>query len=458
MAHLTDQEELLATIPGSEIRDYMREAMNCYMAGAYRGTLVLSYIALFDDLLSKLGELANVNSAAKTIYTEALKKKGDQDVYESYLIDQLTSKSLITGLDGSFLNTLRTLRNKSAHPSGHKPSAEEARFIFYETVSRFLAKPLLSTTHLVDQLIDRLKNSNFFPNNAVQEIASVVSDETTSLHDEAIPQLVTKLCVAVKSADTTIKTNARYFLIGLAKLNKLHITRALQSKLITTLADDSAFADLITQTISVNGKLVAGLNSTTVIRVRAVIAQKIEETTGVVSESKLIHPTSALSSIAAALPVADLLPAYQPEFDALFEKRAHSTFVVKLVQDNPALLPLYFPHAIARAGSSTFDISRSFASAIESLDAPLGKLLNDMQAFQIIVAVVRAAGNGTWAASGIANSKFSDAPKLRSKALTYIRASKNEAVAYASKELSKSIDADEFIANYLSPDDSGSPS
>ena len=436
----------------------MREAMNCYMAGAYRGTVVLSYIALFDDLLFKLGELANVNSAAKAIYTEALKKKGDQDVYESYLIDQLTSKSLITGLDGSFLNTLRTLRNKSAHPSGHKPSAEEARFIFYETVSRFLAKSLLSTTHLVDQLIDRLKNSNFFPSKAVTEIASVVSDETTSLHDEAIPQLIAKLCVAVKSADTTIKANASYFLIGLAKLDKPHITTALQSKLIATKADDNAFAGLITQTISANGKLAAGLNSTTLIRVRAVIAQKIEETTGAVSESKLIHPTSALSSIAAALPIADLLPTYQPEFEALFEKRAHSTFVVKLVKDNPELLQLYFPHAIARAGSSTFDISRSFASAIESLDVPLGELLTDMQAFQIIVAVVRAADNGTWAATGVANSKFSDAPMLRSKALKYVCASKSEAETYAKNELYKSIGAEQFVADYLSPDDSGSSS
>ena len=115
-------EELLARIPGADIRDYMREAMSCYMAGAYRGALVLSYIALFDDLLTKLGELGNVNSEAKLIFTEATKKKTDQDVYESYLINQLTSKNLISGLDSSFLTTLRTLRNKSAHPSGHKPS------------------------------------------------------------------------------------------------------------------------------------------------------------------------------------------------------------------------------------------------------------------------------------------------------------------------------------------------
>ncbi len=185
-------EELLARIPGADIRDYMREAMSCYMAGAYRGALVLSYIALFDDLLAKLGELGNVNAAAKTIFTEATKRKADQDVYESYLIDQLTSKSLISGLDSSFLTTLRTLRNKSAHPSGHKPSPEEARFIFFETIDRFLSRPILSTTQLVDELVARLKNSNFFPSTSISDIRNVVRDELTSLHDEAMPQLVAK--------------------------------------------------------------------------------------------------------------------------------------------------------------------------------------------------------------------------------------------------------------------------
>ena len=191
MAHLTEIEELLARILGTDILDYMREAMSCYMAGAYRGAVVLSYIALFNDLLAKLGELANVNATAKTIFLEATKKKADQDVYESYLIDQLASKNLISGLDSSFLATLRALRNVSAHPSGHKPSPEEARFIFFENVDRFLSKPILSTTHLVDDLVTRLKNTNFFPSTSIADIRNVVGDELANLHDEAMPQLVT---------------------------------------------------------------------------------------------------------------------------------------------------------------------------------------------------------------------------------------------------------------------------
>jgi hypothetical protein len=116
------------------------------MASAYRGCIVLSYIALFDDLLAKLGELGKVNKLAKNIFDEASKKKSDQEVFESYLIDQLAVKNLLSELDTTFLSTLRVLRNKSAHPSGHEPSSEEARFIFFEVVSRFLSRPILSTT------------------------------------------------------------------------------------------------------------------------------------------------------------------------------------------------------------------------------------------------------------------------------------------------------------------------
>jgi hypothetical protein len=449
MAHLTDLEELLATIPGSEIRDYMREAMNCYMAGAYRGSIVLSYIALFDDLLAKLGELASVNSEAKTIHTNAQQKRSDQEVYESYLIDQLTAQNFITGLDNAFLTTLRTLRNKSAHPSGHTPSAEEARFIFHETVSRFLSKPLLSTTHLVDQLIARLKNANFFPSAALVEIEAIVADETKTLHDQAMPQLVAKLIGAVASTDATTQTNACYFLIGLAKLNKPAPSAALQSKLIALKADDSGFADLITQCLSANGHLVVGLNVTAVNRVRALLTAKIADTKASVAESKLIHPTSALASIAAAVPDSELLSTYKPELEALFAKRSHSPFVAKLVQERPALLPLYLPHLLAKAGSATFNEANAFANSLDSLDPLLGKLLSDEQALHLVVAVVKAAGWGAWSAKGVVSAKFSDGPSLRAKASSYIEANKGEAEAYVNEQLSGVMSADEFVTTHL---------
>lgn len=442
-------EELLARIPGTDIRDYMREAMSCYMAGAYRGALVLSYIALFDDLLAKLGELGNVNAAAKTIFTEATKKKTDQDVYESYLIDQLTSKSLISVLDSSFLTTLRTLRNKSAHPSGHKPSPEEARFIFFETIDRFLSRPILSTTQLVDELVARLKNSNFFPSTSISDIRNVVRDELTNLHDEAMPQLVAKMAAAVTSTDASIKKNSSFFLIGLSKLDKPPANAALQTKLIASKADDPDYQDVITQALSANGKLIVGLSGTPVERVRAILAKKISEITSALSETKLTHPTAALISLADAVPEADFLAMFQPEIEALFDKRAHSEFVVKLVKDKPSLLPIYLPVLIAKAGSSDFGTANSFANAVESLDGSLGEILTNEQSLQLIVAIIKAANWGAWSAKAAASAKFAGVPTLRSKALAYIAANEATAAALIEAKLGESKPMSEFVAAHL---------
>lgn len=244
MAHLTYMEELLTSIESPDIRDYMREAMNCYMVSAYRGCIVLSYIALFDDLLSKLAELGKVNKTANKIHNEAAKKKSDQEIFESFLIDRLGATKLLSGLDTTFLNTLRTLRNKSAHPSGHRPSPEEARFIFFEVINRFLSQPILSTTQLVDELIDRLKNKNFFPTTQIFDIKEVVQEELSDLHDEAISQLVTKLTINATSSDSTISRNAGFFLTGLAALDKSAIIEQIKKKVIQAKSDDPNYASV----------------------------------------------------------------------------------------------------------------------------------------------------------------------------------------------------------------------
>jgi len=427
--------------------------MNCYMAGAYRGSLVLSYIALFDDLLVKLGELANVNTIAKAIFLEASKKKGDQDVYESYLIDQLTSKSFISGLDSSFLTTLRTLRNKSAHPSGHRPSAEEARFVFFEVVDRFLSKPILSTTHLVDDLIARLKNTNFFPSTSISDIRNVVRDELATLHEEAIPQLVAKMSSAVHSTDSETKKNAGFFLIGLAKLDKPLANSALQTKLIAAKADDSAYHDVLTQVMSANGKLVSGLNGTTVVRLRAILATKIAEVTSALSETKLSHPTAVLASIAAAIQEADFVLTFRPEIEALFEKRAHSEFVVKLVTDKPSLLPIYIPILLSKAGSSDFATANSFSNAVDALDASLSALLTDEQALHLVVAIIKAATWGAWSAKAVVGAKFAGTPFLRTKALSFISMDEATATAYIEAKLGESKPVSEFIAANLTDEE-----
>lgn len=450
MAHLTDMEELLSTIPAINVRDYMREAMSCYMAGAYRGAIVLSYIALFDDLLAKLGELANVNSSAKLIFVDASKKKSDQDVYESYLIDQLTSKNLISGLDSAFLTTLRTLRNKSAHPSGHKPSPEEARYIFFETVSRFLSRPILSTTQLVDEIIDRLKNANFFPSHITDDITSVVESEISNLHEEAIPQLVAKLTLSCVSTDINTSKNATYFLIGLAYYDKSSAFSAIQSKLITAKSDDQAYSDILMQLLSANGKFIIGLNTTSLNRVGSIISSKISSLTGAIGEDKLLHPARTLLSIASVMGDSEFIAVLGEKLEALFKKRVHTEFMVKLVSaKKSSFLPIYFPILLGNAGSSDFSTANTISGAIDSLDLSLGGLLDDEQAFQLIMAVIKASNYGAYKAQGVVNSSFAGIPVLREKAIQYIGSNKSSAESYVSTHYPFPKNIDEFVLSYL---------
>lgn len=442
-------EELLATVPSAQIRDYMREAMNCYMAGAYRGSIVLSYIALFDDVLVKLGELANVNADAKIIFLEASKRKTNQDVYESYLIDQLTSKNLLSGLDSAFLNTLRILRNKSAHPSGHKPSPEEARFIFFETIARFLSRPILSTTQLVDEIISRLGNSNFFPTTSTSDMKTVVTEEVAALHSEAIPQLVSKLIASIVSSDADITKNAGFFLVGLALMDSAEGNKAIQSKLLSAKADDQQYASIVMQVLSANGTLIIGLTPACLGRIKSVLFKQIEEVTAALSESKLIHPAHTILSIAKNLSEAELLVTFKPELEKLFEKRPYSAYVVDLLATRPTVFECYFPVVLAKAGSTDFGTANTFASSIDSIEGALTAVLTNEQAFQLVVAVIKAAEWGAFDAKALVQSKFGGTPVLRSKAITYVGTSKADAEVYFASKFLAAKSVDDFVLNYL---------
>ncbi len=88
----------------------MAEALRCYNAEAFRACVVLSYIAVFDDLREKLIPLTQVNVKAKTIYQYIEKKANNQEVFESDLANQLASTGLIDARQKTKLDTVIQLR------------------------------------------------------------------------------------------------------------------------------------------------------------------------------------------------------------------------------------------------------------------------------------------------------------------------------------------------------------
>lgn len=449
MAHLTDMEELLASIGPIAIREYMREAMNCYMASAYRGCIVLSYIALFDDLLAKLAELGKVNAHAKAIFVEASKKKSDQDVFESYLIDQLGSKNLLSSLDTAFLDTLRVLRNKSAHPSGHTPSAEEARFIFHEVINRFLSQPILSTTQLVDELVARLANTNFFPSALIGDIKDVVEEELSLLHAEAIPQLVSKMTAAITSTDSTTSKNAGFFLSGLASKNDTSINKQLQKKVLQAKADDPKYSLIVLRLLSSNGSLIKGVTPACLSRVRQVISDQIDAVKASLSETRFSHPVAVFVSLSKVLDEPAFTDTFTTELKKLFDKRPYSEYLLSAISNHPKALDLYYSAILDKAGSSTFDTANAFAHAVEKIDEKLAEIISDEQAFSLAVAVLSAANWGAFGAQGLRATKFAATPEMRAKAVAYAKGNKTKAKALLKEELSLDIKTADFISEYF---------
>lgn len=264
------------------------------MAGAYRASVVLTFIALFDDILLKLTELGKVNKKARSIADSASQKRTDQEVFETYLIDQLRSNALLSSLDITFLDTLRILRNKSAHPSGHHASAEEARFIFYEAITRFLAKPILSTTQLADEVLASLGNSNLFPLTNIDVIAKVAARELQNIHHETYPYLVSKLLEKTQGSDGTATKNARFFLTGLAWNAEAYVLAALRKYGIEKTASNKAFANVVLSLLCANGKLFQTLDEVTYQRIAALVTDQIGNVDISVEHTKIFPSSGAV--------------------------------------------------------------------------------------------------------------------------------------------------------------------
>ncbi|MFP5048231.1 hypothetical protein ACLFLJ_13950 [Acinetobacter pittii] len=321
MANLTDMEELLHRIKNEQIKDYMREALTCYMTKAYRGCIVLSFIALFDDITSKLEKLAAINKVARNIYDEVKRRKDEQAVYENYLIDQLTAKNLLPEIDSVFAGILRELRNKSAHPSGHRPSAEEARYVFFEVIDRFLSKPIFSTSHLVDEILDRLKNSNFFVDIKIDKIGEVVQEEVSSLHMEAFPQLINKLInILDKQDDEIILKNAQCFINGLAALNQNEVNNNLKNIIVKAKSDNHSYNDLILETIYIQPIIFLNSDNITQARIKKVIAEKIKSSNLSLSQQQLRNPANVLVSISTIYSDKDFKDNFSETLEELFRR------------------------------------------------------------------------------------------------------------------------------------------
>lgn len=161
---LRDMEELLNKVHDNEIKDYLNEALKCYVGGSFRACVIMSVIAGGYDLHKKVKALAGSDSSFRKLDEEVEQRKSKNEVYEKYLFEQCATKE-IDMLNSSELKELQRCldtRNDCAHPSNFVCSPEKARDIYSSIIDVLASKPVLFGFKHMKNLIDEMQEKTFF--------------------------------------------------------------------------------------------------------------------------------------------------------------------------------------------------------------------------------------------------------------------------------------------------------
>lgn len=172
---LSDLDELVLKCRDEKAKSYIKEAVSCYKAGAFRSSIVSTWIAVSFDIIDKLKELslAGDKEAEQQIETfEKARRLGDitnslkfeRDIL-AVCRDKLEFISPVEYID---LQRLQEDRNRCAHPSMtidgeiFHPSAELARMHIRSAVESLLQFPPAQGKYALDTLLSEVK-SDYFP-------------------------------------------------------------------------------------------------------------------------------------------------------------------------------------------------------------------------------------------------------------------------------------------------------
>lgn len=446
MAKLRDMEELIEEIVDVNMKSYMREALTCYMTDAFRACIVLSFIAIFEDIYAKLDGLAKTNATARDIHNQIKKQRDEQKVFESDLLTRLKAAQIISELDAEFLDVLRKLRNKAAHPSGHRPTAEEARYVFAETIDRFLAKPVLSTTQVADQIIKNLTHAYIFPTVFITDHAKIVNLDVKNLHEDGYHYLISKLLIAFTDVNEQTKINARRYILGLT-FNPLNskVLEQIKKQVIEAGSTDETKRDLLMSCISANSSTLLGLEKIVYVRLNAMLEQTIKSTVSSDQPNKLTHPVSVfISLVRSGEEVA--LEHFEKNIIVIANKYKFNEQLLKVVQKHAWARSILVSSIFDEAGSDQFDTANKFADNAYSHDTVLSEFLVESECFELIVKIFKAAEIGAFSSIRLRDAKFKQLSKVKERALSKTTELASEYERILAKEIPTFGNIADFIA------------
>jgi hypothetical protein len=378
-------------------------------------------ISIFEDLREKTNIISPVNADARAVSSIIEPLVAAQKPFESTLIDQLKSKNLISELQSQKLKSIIVHRNKAAHPSGHLASAEEARYVYFEAIDKFLSVPDLGTTHIADSILKDLENSNFFPDSNMANIKNIVEDNIRSMHESAYVYLVKKLRDRIVSTNKIISANSERFILGLSRIDNESAQKAIANEIVKTKLIDENYSTAIFNLISANGALLTRLDTTTKKRLNTLFGPVIDGTPSTTSVSAVRHPIKLLNQMSLHVDYSTIKDFFAGCVEKITDKYLYNSAILTCAGENSFISDKIYSKLFNNAGSSNFTIANEFAKSVVDMDDLLSIVYEPHNLFKLLIQVEKAANYGAFDSRRLVGAKFNTLPRISAVIIKDIR-------------------------------------
>lgn len=142
-----------------------REAVQCYHIGSYRAAVILAWIATTNCLYRFLERLHNEGDGTASQAFRTVNDHRDKSTYEETLIAQCKKSELLSDYEERCLRFIRDTRNKSAHTSDVRLSAEAVRYVLVTCAEYVLCRREYRGKAFIEDLVTtQFRDQYFLPN------------------------------------------------------------------------------------------------------------------------------------------------------------------------------------------------------------------------------------------------------------------------------------------------------
>lgn len=253
---LSNLDEILLKIRNRISKEYLREALTSYRAGAYRASVISTWIAIYVDLIEKVKELSVSNDAVAKKIEKRLDSiqshdiRGKLDFENDILSIAQEELGIISPIEKIHLERIKQDRNVCAHPTFSNdgiqfvPNPEMARSYIVQAANYLLIQmPIKGKVH-TDKIFELICDESF-PEDKEKAFEILKSDQYLGRVKESVIRnlviiLFKRLFIDDKSISLSLMKKITSALAALGRINSEELIGVCNTKLKNILATSNA--------------------------------------------------------------------------------------------------------------------------------------------------------------------------------------------------------------------------